>query len=247
MKQGMKMPPTRAMAAADELRRRILDGTYAGGTQIRQDALAEEFGISRIPVREALFQLEAEGLVKIEAHKGAVVATLSLDEIEELFEFRALIEPRLLAKSAPKLTVSDFANIRGILNQYSEHFRQLHVDRWGDLNVQLHSALYCHAESPKMLATAIQLLHTADRFTRMQLSYTDGLARAEHEHDTIVDLCEARKFREATKALKDHILGAGSSLLSVLRERKLPTHESTGDENSRSRLSRRTARDGGSS
>jgi DNA-binding GntR family transcriptional regulator len=145
------------------------------------------------------------------------------------------------------LTVSDFANIRGILNQYSEHFRQLHVDRWGDLNVQLHSALYCHAESPKMLATAIQLLHTADRFTRMQLSYTDGLARAEHEHDTIVDLCEARKFREATKALKDHILGAGSSLLSVLRERKLPTHESTDDENSRSRLSRRTARDGGSS
>jgi DNA-binding GntR family transcriptional regulator len=247
MKKGMKMPPTRAMAAADELRRRILDGTYPGGSQIRQDALAEEFGISRIPVREALLQLEAEGLVKIEAHKGAVVATLSLDEIEELFEFRALIEPRLLAKSAPKLTVSDFAKLRSILNQYSEDFRQLHVVRWGELNVQLHSALYCHAESPKMLATAIQLLHTADRFTRMQLSYTDGLARAEREHDAIVELCEAGKFREATKALKDHILGAGSSLLSVLRERKLSTHESTDEDNGRSRISGRTAPDRGSS
>src|SRR3954468_8942501 len=77
---------TMASAAAGELRRRILDGTYAAGLPLRQDALAEEFGISRIPVREALLQLEAEGLVRILPHRGAIVSELSTGEIEEVFE-----------------------------------------------------------------------------------------------------------------------------------------------------------------
>ena len=83
------MPPTRAVAAADELRRRILDGVYPGGMQLRQAVLAEEMGISRIPFREALIQLEAEGLVQIVAHKGAVVTGLSSADVEELVELRA--------------------------------------------------------------------------------------------------------------------------------------------------------------
>ena len=80
---------TMALAAADELRRRVLDGVYPGGHPLRQDALAAELGISRIPLREALVQLESEGLVKILPHRGAVVAEASADEIAELFVFLA--------------------------------------------------------------------------------------------------------------------------------------------------------------
>ena len=94
---------TMSAAAADKLRRRILDGTLPAGFQLRQDLLAEELGISRIPIREALVQLEAEGLVRIIPHRGAVVSELSLSEIEELFELRALIEPHLLRRSAALL------------------------------------------------------------------------------------------------------------------------------------------------
>ena len=99
---------TLSAAIVEQLRRDILDGTYAAGAQLRQDALAETFEVSRIPVREALFQLEAEGLVLIEPHKGAVVSAFSLEEIDDVFDLRVLLEPRMLAQSAPRLTPQDF-------------------------------------------------------------------------------------------------------------------------------------------
>ena len=79
---------TRVEAAAEELRRRILDGEFPEGFQLRQDALAAEFGISRIPIREALFQLEAEGLVIIHPHRGAIVSALSAAEVGEIYALR---------------------------------------------------------------------------------------------------------------------------------------------------------------
>src|SRR5437660_12006142 len=83
---------TIASMTVEALRGRILRGDYPEGEPLRQDALADELGVSRIPVREALRQLEAEGLVTFSPHRGAVVSSLSLEEIEELFELRADIE-----------------------------------------------------------------------------------------------------------------------------------------------------------
>lgn len=74
---------TMASAAAEEIRNRILSGVYSPGLQLRQDGLAADLGMSRIPIREALVQLESEGLLKILPHRGAVVAQLTADEIEE--------------------------------------------------------------------------------------------------------------------------------------------------------------------
>ena len=74
---------TMAAAATAELRRRILEGTLPAGAQLRQSNLAEELGISRIPLREAFLQLEAEGLVRINAHRGAIVSTLTREEVDE--------------------------------------------------------------------------------------------------------------------------------------------------------------------
>lgn len=217
---GFNPPPTRALACADEIRRRILEGHYAGGMQLRQDALAEEFGVSRIPVREALVQLEAEGLVRIQPHKGAVVSELSLGEVQELFEFRSLIEPRLLERSAIKLTEQEFGQLDGILEEYSGDLRSLHIDRWGMLNTKLHTLLYSHAEAPRIEATAQQLLQSSDRFTRMQIFYTDGRQRAEHEHSLIVHLCRKGEIAEAAETLRTHILKAGVDLANHLMERK---------------------------
>src|SRR3954464_3473882 len=86
------------------LRERILRGDYPEGEPLRQDAIADELGVSRIPVREALRQLEAEGLVTFSPHRGAVVSSLSLDEIDELFDLRAQIECDLLAHAVPRMS-----------------------------------------------------------------------------------------------------------------------------------------------
>jgi DNA-binding GntR family transcriptional regulator len=223
MSKKMVIPPTRAVAVAQELRRRILEGEYPGGMPLRQAIMAAELGISRIPFREALIQLESEGLVHMEAHKGAVVAEVSADDVEELFEFRALLEPRLLEKSAPHLTSQDFDHLNAILKEYSEELRNSHVGRWGELNTELHSVLYRHAKSPKMAATADQLLKSTDRFTRMQLFYTDGRARAEEEHERIVQQCAAKNFSAAAQTLQTHIINAGTTLVELLRTRKHPS------------------------
>src|SRR3954462_13104423 len=94
---------TIASMTVEALRERILRGDYPEGEPLRQDALADELGVSRIPVREALRQLEAEGLVTFNPHRGAVVSSLSLDEIVELFELRADIECDLLARAVPRM------------------------------------------------------------------------------------------------------------------------------------------------
>lgn len=206
---------TMAAAAADELRRRILDGGYAAGAQLRQDALATEFGISRIPIREALVQLEAEGLVKLLPHRGAVVAEFSADEVEEIFELRAQLEPMLLARSAPHLTSEDFAALDAILAEYSEELRARNVPRWGELNTALHLRLYGHAGRPRTLALVTSLLQQCDRHTRVHLSATGNLARAEAEHADLVRLCREGRIEEACGLLRQHIETVAPALLRL--------------------------------
>src|SRR3954453_8371035 len=111
---------TIASMTVEALRERILRGDYPEGEPLRQDALAEELGVSRIPVREALRQLEAEGLVTFSPHRGAVVSTLSLDEIEELFQLRADIECDLLQRAIPKMTAEQLDRATDVLDEFQE-------------------------------------------------------------------------------------------------------------------------------
>jgi len=223
------MPPSRpaqkslqhrtiSSAVAEELRRRIVNGEFSSGFQLRQDALAGEFGVSRIPVREALMQLEAEGLVKIHPHRGAIVSELSTDEIDELFDLRALLEPRLLRASAPRLTEADYNRLNGILQEYSSELRAMHISRWGELNTEFHMVLYQHARQPRSLAIVANLLQESDRHTRLQLSLTHGMERAAAEHAEILKLCTEGKIGAACALLKKHIEGAGQSLRGYLEE-----------------------------
>jgi DNA-binding GntR family transcriptional regulator len=211
---------TIAAAATAEIRRRILEGGYAAGAPLRQDALADEFGVSRIPVREALLQLEAEGLVRILPHRGAVVSELSVPEVEEVFELRALLEPRLLRHSAPRLTEGDFKAMRALLAEYGTELASGQAGRWGELNTAFHLRLYQRAERPRSFALVSNLLREAERHTRMQLSFTDGRARAQEEHAALLDLCEAGRIREACTLLRAHVEHAGDALVRFIAARR---------------------------
>ncbi|MBQ0824672.1 GntR family transcriptional regulator [Microvirga terrae] len=213
---------TIAAAVAESLRERILDGDFKAGFPLRQDALANEFGVSRIPIREALMQLEAEGLVKIHPHRGAIVSELSTEEVEELFELRALLEPRLLGASANRLTQDDYKTLKQILQEYSAELRANHVRRWGELNTQFHVLLYRHAEQPRTLAIVVNLLQECDRHTRLQLSLTDGMKRAEAEHADLLHLCETGQITAACDLLRAHIEDVGKSLRTYLEQHQRP-------------------------
>lgn len=207
---------TVAASAADAIRRKIFDGELNDGEPLRQDLLAAEFGISRTPIREALVQLEAEGLIRIEPHKGAVVRGASVVDIDETFELRGILEPMLLERSAPELTPADFEHIEAILNEYSAELRNHNVRRWGELNTLFHSTLYARAQRPQMQAIVDKLLIASDRYTRLQLLHTDGLKRAEREHAQIVELCRKRRFGAAAELVGRHIRVVKASLLSLV-------------------------------
>lgn len=209
-----------ALAAADELRRRILSGEFPEGFQLKQDALAEDLGMSRIPIREALVQLESEGFVKILPHRGALVAELSPAEISELFELRALLEPRLLRLSAPRLTAQDYAALDRINAEYRAEIRALNPGRWGELNTKLHLHLMSRADQPRTLAIVTALLQNTDRYTRLQLSLTGrGRLRAEKEHMTLVRLCRTGDMAAACKLLAAHIKHAEQVLVALIAAR----------------------------
>ncbi|MEE7489415.1 GntR family transcriptional regulator [Methylobacterium oryzae] len=216
---------TIAGSIGTEIRRRILDGRYPAGSQLRQDGLASEFGASRIPVREALFQLEAEGLVRILPHRGAMVAPLSPADAAEALELRGALEPRLLALSAPRLTADDYARADALLEEYAVALRAGATARWGALNTELHLLLYSRAERPRALGLVGSLLAECDRYTRLQLS-TDSaeLERADREHREIVRLCRNGHVSAARALLTDHIDHVAAALMAFLGAAPGPAH-----------------------
>lgn len=204
----------------EAIRDGILHGNYAEGEPLRQDALADELGVSRIPIREALRQLEAEGLVTFAPHRGAIVSSLSLQEIEEVFELRASIEPDLLRRALPRLTTYQLDQADDILDRYAAALRSGDVSKWGELNWEFHSALYAPAERPVTMGILQRLHQQSDRYLRMQLALTHGETRANDEHRAIAAAARARDVKRASHLMRDHITGAGRLLLAFLGKQR---------------------------
>lgn len=210
---------TLSAAILDQLRQSILDGTHPAGTQLRQDALADAYGVSRIPVREALFQLEAEGLVRMVPQKGAIVSDLSVEEINDVFELRRIMEPRLLERAIPLFTDADFTRLDAIHARFTAATKAHDVSQWGILNADFHMALYDRAALPRTRQIVAALLQTSDRYTRLQLSTTEAMDRAKSEHAQLIALCRAGAVAEATSFLDGHIGKVHADLLRVIEQR----------------------------
>jgi len=201
----------------DAIRDRIIRGVYPEDEPLRQDALAVELGVSGIPIREALRQLEAEGLVTCSPHRGAIVSSLSLAEIEEVFALRAMIESELLRLSITRITAEHIQRADEILTGYERALHEHNVASWGELNWELHSTLYAPADRPLTMGVAQRLHQHSDRYPRMRLALTHGESQAEEEHRAILDAARRRDGRAARPTLREHIIGAGERLLTFLR------------------------------
>ena len=227
---------TVASMTLDALRDGILHGHYAEGEPLRQDALADELGVSRIPIREALRQLETEGLVTFNPHRGAIVSSLSLDEIEEVFDLRASIESDLLRRAIPHLTTHQLDQADDVLERYAVALRTGEVAKWGVLNWQFHASLYAPAARPVTMNIVQRLHQQSDRYLRMQLALTHGETRANEEHRAIAAAARAHDTKRACQLVRDHIAGAGRSLLAFLRERR--EQDTNGRASTRARATR---------
>ena len=184
------------------LRDDILNGVLPPGLQIRQEALAEQFGVSRVPVREALRQLETEGLVTTELHRGAFVSSRSLEEVEEMLDVRIALETRALKLALPHLTREIIARARTILDTYD---RSDEPQQWRDLNLSFHLTLYTPCGCPRLVKMIEDVVLMNSHFMRTYISATVGRTDAQAEHRDLLDACAARDTRRALRLLETHI------------------------------------------
>jgi DNA-binding GntR family transcriptional regulator len=212
---------TRTEYVLEVLRREILRGKRTAGEPLRQESIATQLEVSRIPVREALLQLEAEGLVEFVAHKGALVSPISITEIVELFYLRSILESDLLAACVDKFTPQILDEAASKLSELDAALDKQHdVDHWSEMNQAFHRVLYQAAQKPLQLDIIGQLNRRSDRYIRMQLMLTKGVSKAEKQHQQILRYCAANDVQAASQLLKSHILQAGSAIADYLVQQK---------------------------
>lgn len=181
------------------LKAAILSGALAPGTALRQEELASAFAMSRMPIREALRQLEAQALVDFEPHKGAVVVQITLLESLDNYAIRSALEPQALKLSLPHLTEADFEIAEDILQEIDG---EGDVGRMGELNRRFHMTLYAQAGLPRLIALTELHLAAADRHLRFHLAAAGDMGQDEHRR--LLAACRAREEGEALAVLAAH-------------------------------------------
>src|SRR5215213_10054850 len=146
---------------AESLRDEILRGEIPAGQPLRQEELAERFGVSRLPVRDALLRLEAQGLVHVFPNRGAFVISLSSDEVREIYEMRILLEGDIIERAVPRMMPDHWRRIDAV---HAESTRSASGPEWVEGDWAFHRALYEPAGRPRQLATIEQLRGTVARY-----------------------------------------------------------------------------------
>ncbi|WP_289150651.1 GntR family transcriptional regulator [uncultured Salipiger sp.] len=214
--------PTLHARILDSLREDILSAALPEGTPLRQDQLAARYGASRIPVREALLQLEGEGLVRQQANRGYTVSKLSLSEISEEFDLRAMLESDLIMRAIPHLKRKHLADAKEVLDRLEGNHREtVDAREWGEQNWLFHRILLEPAGRDRTMRI-IQTLHrSGGRYVRMHMSLTDSTKRgADQEHRRLLRACAERDVHEARRVMSEHILLARDELMVVLGDRR---------------------------
>ena len=202
---------------ADSLRADILRGNLKSGQALKQDEIAAQFGISKIPVREALIQLKAEGLVNFYPNRGAFVSELSAAEADEIYVMRIALETAVLARAIPNLTVAQLKHAEEILNTIDQ---EKNIAKWGELNWEFHATLYSPASLPRVMDT-IRTLHS--NIARYLVLYLAGMAyqkKSQKEHRAILEACRHGDTEKAVAYLEEHLRGASNHLVAFLNKQE---------------------------
>jgi DNA-binding GntR family transcriptional regulator len=204
---------------AEILRATILAGKLVGGQTLRQEELAAQLGVSRIPVREALRQLEAEGFVELHPHRGATVATLTPSEALEIYDIRAALEAQALRLAVPNLTKATLRSAEDLLDKIDG---ETGMARWAELNWQFHATLYAAAQRPRLLEMIRQLHDNVGRYLRSAIALPAHTRQSQKQHRALLAACKRRDAPAAVAVLEDHLRTTSSKLAAQLEARNGP-------------------------
>ena len=209
---------------ASQLHARVLSGELPSGTRLRQKALAEEFGVSRTPVREALRKLQAGGLVELQPNRGAVVRGLSPREIRDAYEVRAALEALAAGLAAERVNREQLrrleraqgefrAALQGTITrrQGGREIAARDVRRWASANDAFHQTIHEAGGNEVLAGTLAQLAQNFPRdLSRMVVSESTAMLEANvREHEAILEALERHDATAAYERMRQHVTRAG--------------------------------------
>lgn len=202
MKVAAAAATTTADAVAGAMRRALHHGRWAPGAPLRQEDLAAEFGVSRIPVREALNKLQAEGLVVVEPNRGAFVARLSAHEVDEIFDLRVLLECDALRHAIPLHTARTLRQLHAL---QAELDAEDDPNLWMSTDAAFHEVLYAPSNRGKTLEMIAVLRASVTRLYRAHLSPDTRRKGWRDEHHALLKAVSARQADKAVATLTRHL------------------------------------------
>ena len=208
---------------ADQMRSAILDGRYKPGEWLRQERIAQDLGVSQMPVREALKELAAEGLIEHVPYRGARVIAFSIDDVLDLYTHRAFLESRAASVAAEVITPDEFAEIKALQIQMEEYGAPESVVKYRELNRKFHQYIHMVSKREYLIRTLTQMWAAFPTMLIANFAATAVNPLPDRdpfdviEHRAIVDALEAHDPNAAEQAMKDHILAAGMKLVTFLK------------------------------
>lgn len=201
-----------AKGVADVLRAEIVAGTIPPGARLGQDALARRFGLSRMPVREALLVLEAEGLVDLPPNRSAIVAALDVADMLDIFDMRIALETLAVRLAVPLLSNAAIDEARAV----HDRLERADMRDYGHLNGAFHTALYAACGRARLMAQIRHLSGLADRYLRLALTAPDQRTTSDAEHRALLRCCLERDADAAAAIVERHVATARDGLRRAL-------------------------------
>ncbi|MFD7962647.1 GntR family transcriptional regulator [Streptomyces zaomyceticus] len=218
-----RRPQTAQQFVLEELRRAITSGELRPGGQIRQDALAARFEVSRVPLREALKALEAEGLVVHHIHRGYFVAELSLADLEEIYRIRELLETEAVRNAVRRLPDGIVATLERIQREVERAADEGDVPAMAAANRRFHFTLVEASGMPRLVRLIATLWDSTDAYRSLYYTETAHRKLAVREHRAVISALRHGDEEATVRWLDEHRAHAVAALREVLDlERSAP-------------------------
>jgi DNA-binding GntR family transcriptional regulator len=215
----LPLPRTVKEQLADLLRDEIVRGTFEPGEHLRLEDIAARFEVSTMPVREALRDLESEGLVTIYPHRGAVVTELTAEDIEDIYDIRATLEAMATRLSVPRMTEAICEELASIVEQMDGQLG--HVASLVKLNHQFHSTLYTASGRRHLCDLNHTLRYRTQHYLHAYMDDLGSMALAQGEHRAILRACQQGNAEEAAAMVGEHVNKVGQAIIEFVRRRDI--------------------------
>ena len=206
----------------DALREAIINGTLKPRDRLMEIQLAEELGVSRTPIREALRKLELEGFIVMVPRKGAYVADISFKDIADVFEIRAALEALAAGLAAERITDEELEDMERLVAEKAEAISGYDMDRLIRVDTLFHDAIYKASRNQRLTNIINNLREQIQRYRTTSLAYPGRMKRSLEEHRGIVEAIQSRDPQIAQQVAREHIENAETSIIEAIKKEGLP-------------------------